>query len=68
VTPQSVVLTMIGRYCAMANPAIATADKRTLEDPDRHAGPVGAWTILSFSVPESRRKERHLLRRRLSGA
>lgn len=40
--------------------------RRTFHEPAGSTSPAGAWTILSFSIPESRRKERHLLRRRLA--
>jgi phenylacetic acid degradation operon negative regulatory protein len=118
-TPQSVLMTMLGRYCAEANPPIATAgyidvlgrisvsehatrltvtrmtergllervkvgriayfratevalnvvrnqDTRTFSESAEPPGADGVWTILSFSMPESLRNERHLLRRRLA--
>ncbi|HEX3790051.1 MAG TPA: PaaX family transcriptional regulator C-terminal domain-containing protein [Pseudonocardiaceae bacterium] len=118
-TPQSVLMTMLGRYCAEENPPIATAgyidvlgridvsehatrltvtrmtergllervkrgrvayfratevalnvvrnqDTRTFAGPADSPGADGVWTILSFSMPESQRNERHLLRRRLA--
>ncbi|MCI2415962.1 hypothetical protein MOQ72_00870 [Saccharopolyspora sp. K220] len=118
-TPQAVVMTMLGRYCAVDNPAISTngyievlariglsaqasrltlsrmtergllqrlrqgriayfratevgltvvrnQEKRTFHDPGATPGPEGAWTILSFTIPESQRAKRHLLRRRLT--
>lgn len=119
VTPQAVVLTMFGRFCADIKPTLSTAgyisllsriglsahgtrltlsrmatrgflervrlgreayfrltefgwdivrtqDQHTFEDASSPAGRDGAWTILSFSLPESHRRERHLLRRRLA--
>jgi phenylacetic acid degradation operon negative regulatory protein len=118
-TPQSVLMTMLGRYCADDNPPIATAgyidvlgriavsehatrltvtrmtergllerrkrgriayfratelalsvvrnqDARTFTDPADPPGADDVWTILSFSMPESQRNERHVLRRRLA--
>jgi phenylacetic acid degradation operon negative regulatory protein len=41
-------------------------EERTFHDQGSAPGPPGAWTILSFTIPETRRKERHLLRRRLA--
>jgi phenylacetic acid degradation operon negative regulatory protein len=41
-------------------------EERTFHDQGDTPGPPGAWTILSFTIPETRRKERHLLRRRLA--
>lgn len=41
-------------------------EERTFHDHGDTPGPPGAWTILSFTIPETRRKERHLLRRRLA--
>lgn len=41
-------------------------EERTFHDHGGAPGPPGAWTILSFTIPESQRKERHLLRRRLA--
>jgi phenylacetic acid degradation operon negative regulatory protein len=117
-TPQAVVMTMLGRYCLLTNPAMSTTgyiavlarigvtpqatrltvsrmtergylkrlrsgreayfrasevglnivrvqEQHTFEDPMKDSG-NGAWTILSFSVPENRRGDRQLLRRRLS--
>ena len=118
-SPQSVLMTMLGRYCVEENPPIATSgyidvlgridvsehatrltvtrmtergllerervgrvayfratdvalnvvrnqDRRTFENSTGPSGAEGAWTILSFSMPETQRKERHLLRRRLA--
>jgi phenylacetic acid degradation operon negative regulatory protein len=118
-TPQSVLMTMLGRYCAEANPPLATSgyidvlrgigvsehatrltlarmtergllerrrrgriayyratelalnvvrnqDERTFREGAVPPGPEGVWTILTFSVPETQRHERHLLRRRLA--
>ncbi|WP_285484316.1 PaaX family transcriptional regulator C-terminal domain-containing protein [Amycolatopsis sp. NBRC 101858] len=39
---------------------------RTFHDTVDEPQPDGAWTILSFTLPETHRKERHLLRRRLA--
>ena len=41
-------------------------EERTFHDQGGIPGPPGAWTILSFTIPETRRRERHLLRRRLA--
>jgi phenylacetic acid degradation operon negative regulatory protein len=41
-------------------------EERTFHEQGGIPGPPGAWTILSFTIPETRRKERHLLRRRLA--
>lgn len=118
-TPQSVLMTMLGRYCAETNPPLATSgyidvlgrigvsehaarltlarmaergllertrtgrvayyratelalnvvrnqDERTFHGGALPPGAEGVWTILTFSLPESRRHERHLLRRRLA--
>lgn len=118
-SPQSVLMTMLGRYCVDDNPPIATSgyidvlgridvsehatrltvtrmtergllerervgrvayfratdvalnvvrnqDRRTFENSTGPSGAEGVWTILSFSMPETQRNERHLLRRRLA--
>ncbi|HEV7979207.1 PaaX family transcriptional regulator C-terminal domain-containing protein [Amycolatopsis sp.] len=45
---------------------VRVQDQRTFHGAGESANPEGAWTILCFSLPESHRKERHLLRRRLA--
>ncbi|MFI5607934.1 PaaX family transcriptional regulator C-terminal domain-containing protein [Amycolatopsis sp. NPDC051903] len=40
--------------------------QHTFHDAVENPDPQGAWTILSFTLPETHRKERHLLRRRLA--
>jgi phenylacetic acid degradation operon negative regulatory protein len=45
---------------------VGNQEKRTFHDQGAAAGPAAAWTILSFTIPEAQRKERHLLRRRLA--
>lgn len=39
---------------------------RIFGDEQRRGGPRGTWTLLSFSIPESRRSTRHSLRVRLA--
>jgi phenylacetic acid degradation operon negative regulatory protein len=41
-------------------------DKHTFHGAGTPAGRSDEWTILSFTIPESQRKERHMLRRRLA--
>lgn len=41
-------------------------ERRTFHQSGGAPSEDGTWTILSFTIPESQRKERHLLRRRLA--
>jgi phenylacetic acid degradation operon negative regulatory protein len=45
---------------------VRNQDEHTFHEHGHVPGPAGAWTILSFTIPEARRRERHLLRRRLA--
>lgn len=54
------------RATAVALGVVRVQDERTFHDPGESPSPEGLWTILSFSLPETHRKERHLLRRRLA--
>ena len=45
---------------------VRNQEEHTFHEQGGNAGPAGAWTILSFTIPETQRKERHLLRRRLA--
>lgn len=54
------------RITGLGGNVMRNQERRTFHDPGAAPGPGGEWTILSFSLPESQRKQRHLLRRRLA--
>jgi phenylacetic acid degradation operon negative regulatory protein len=54
------------RGTEMGLDVVRRQQQRTFHDTVEPQEPVGAWTILSFTLPETHRKERHLLRRRLA--
>ncbi|SEP38058.1 PaaX family transcriptional regulator [Amycolatopsis saalfeldensis] len=45
---------------------VRVQQQRTFHDTGEEPQPPGAWTVLCFSLPETHRKERHLLRRSLA--
>ncbi|MET7996109.1 PaaX family transcriptional regulator C-terminal domain-containing protein [Amycolatopsis sp. NPDC005232] len=45
---------------------VRVQQQRTFHDTAEGPQPPGAWTVLCFSLPETHRKERHLLRRSLA--
>lgn len=54
------------RATELALNVVDNQERRTFRDQPGAPGPNGAWTLLCFSIPESQRKERHMLRRRLA--
>lgn len=53
------------RATELALDVVGVQEERTFRGPGAD-GPEDAWTILSFSLPEEHRRERHMLRRRLA--
>jgi phenylacetic acid degradation operon negative regulatory protein len=45
---------------------VRNQEERTFHEQSVTPGPADSWTILSFTIPETHRRERHLLRRRLA--
>ncbi|GAA3527835.1 PaaX family transcriptional regulator C-terminal domain-containing protein [Amycolatopsis ultiminotia] len=54
------------RASEMGLDVVRRQQQRTFHDTIETPHPEGAWTILCFTLPETHRKERHLLRRRLA--